>query len=86
MVCGQLYITSCRMAFVNDNYSKSQFVSFDMPIANLFQESFEQPVFGSNYLKGKAFISAAFPPSAHQCHLKTARAHEETNSPANSPA
>lgn len=33
---------------------KNDFKSFDFPLAYIKNESFEQPIFGANYLKGKA--------------------------------
>ena len=41
------------MVFVNSDFLKNNFKSFDMPLLNIMHESFEQPIFGSNYLKGQ---------------------------------
>ncbi|KRX04206.1 hypothetical protein PPERSA_11330 [Pseudocohnilembus persalinus] len=49
---GIMFLTSCRIVFVNDKWQTSEFKAFDIPLANMKKESFEQPVFGSNYLKG----------------------------------
>lgn len=49
---GYMYMTSCRIVFVNKDHQKSAFKAFDIPLSNLRKESFEQPVFGSNYLAG----------------------------------
>jgi hypothetical protein len=40
------------MVYVDNNYQTNSFKSFDIPLAFLYNESFEQPIFGSNYLKG----------------------------------
>ncbi|EAS02026.3 PH-GRAM-WBP2 domain protein, putative (macronuclear) [Tetrahymena thermophila SB210] len=50
---GKLFLTTCRLVFVNEKHKKSDFKSFDIPLFNLFQEKFEQPIFGSNYLQAK---------------------------------
>ncbi|KAM3146737.1 hypothetical protein pb186bvf_001267 [Paramecium bursaria] len=49
---GKIYLTSCRIVFVNDKFQKETFKSFDFPLAYLTNEKFQQPVFGSNYLEG----------------------------------
>ena len=49
----QLYITTARMVFVDKNYRNQAFKSFDLPLLHIFEESFEQPIFGSNYIGGK---------------------------------
>jgi WW domain-binding protein 2 len=40
------------MVFVEKDYLKKEFKSFDIPLALMFGEKFEQPIFGSNYLCG----------------------------------
>ena len=40
------------MVFVNGDFSKNEFKSFDIPLLSLSNEKFEQPIFGSNYLSG----------------------------------
>lgn len=40
------------MIFVNSEFQKSDFKSFDLPIAFIYDEKFNQPIFGSNYLSG----------------------------------
>lgn len=40
------------MVFVDYNFQKKEFKSFDIPLLNIYKESFEQPIFGSNYLQG----------------------------------
>ncbi len=39
------------MVFVCKDYKTSNFKSFDMPLLNIMNEKFEQPIFGSNYLE-----------------------------------
>ncbi len=40
------------MVFVNSDFQKSEFKSFDIPFAYVYDEKFNQPIFGSNYLSG----------------------------------
>ncbi|CAD8213741.1 unnamed protein product [Paramecium octaurelia] len=49
---GKVYITTCRMVFVNDNFQRDSFKSFDIPLAYLSAEKFRQPILGSNFLEG----------------------------------
>ena len=44
------------MVFVNGDFAKSDFKSFDIPLLSLSNEKFEQPIFGSNYLSGNDSI------------------------------
>eukprot|EP00330_Aristerostoma_sp_ATCC50986_P000939 CAMPEP_0114587480 /NCGR_PEP_ID=MMETSP0125-20121206/10432_1 /TAXON_ID=485358 ORGANISM="Aristerostoma sp., Strain ATCC 50986" /NCGR_SAMPLE_ID=MMETSP0125 /ASSEMBLY_ACC=CAM_ASM_000245 /LENGTH=116 /DNA_ID=CAMNT_0001783417 /DNA_START=42 /DNA_END=392 /DNA_ORIENTATION=- len=50
---GTLYVTTARLVFVNKNHAKDSFKSFDMPMLNIYDEKFEQPIFGANYLSIK---------------------------------
>ena len=45
-------MTTARIVFVSDKFEKDIFKSFDIPIAFITGEKFQQPVFGSNYLEG----------------------------------
>jgi hypothetical protein len=45
-------MTTARMVFVNKKHSEEVFKSFDIPFANMFEEKFKQPIFGSNYIEG----------------------------------
>ncbi|CAD8127608.1 unnamed protein product [Paramecium sonneborni] len=49
---GKVYVTTCRIVFVSDKFQKDSFKSFDIPLAYLSAEKFQQPIFGSNYLEG----------------------------------
>ncbi|CAD8192291.1 unnamed protein product [Paramecium pentaurelia] len=49
---GKVYVTTCRMVFVSDKFQRESFKSFDIPLAYLSAEKFQQPIFGSNYLEG----------------------------------
>ncbi|CAD8113032.1 unnamed protein product [Paramecium sonneborni] len=49
---GRVFLTTCRIVFVNQNYQKDSFKSFDIPLAYLSAEKFEQPLFGNNYFEG----------------------------------
>ncbi|CAK69442.1 unnamed protein product (macronuclear) [Paramecium tetraurelia] len=49
---GKVYVTTCRLVFVSDKFQKESFKSFDIPLAYLSAEKFQQPIFGSNYLEG----------------------------------
>lgn len=40
------------MVFVSDKHRRDIFKSFDIPLAYLSAEKFQQPIFGNNYLKG----------------------------------
>jgi hypothetical protein len=48
---GQLFLSTLRMVFVAEGSSGT---SFDMPLATLYSESFNQPIFGANNLTGKS--------------------------------
>jgi hypothetical protein len=50
---GKLYVTTIRMVFVASNPDlNSDFFSFDIPLSNVRDEAFNQPVFGCNNLSG----------------------------------
>lgn len=44
-----MVLTTARLVCVNKDF-KSKFKCFDIPLALIIKESFEQPIFGSNYL------------------------------------
>ncbi len=44
-------MTTCRLVLLNSK-NESSFKSFDIPIALLIKESFQQPFFGANYIDG----------------------------------
>ena len=46
-----MILTSCRVICVNQK--SSAFKAFDLPLSLISNESFEQPIFGANYLAGK---------------------------------
>eukprot|EP00355_Strombidium_rassoulzadegani_P010533 CAMPEP_0168618830 /NCGR_PEP_ID=MMETSP0449_2-20121227/6277_1 /TAXON_ID=1082188 /ORGANISM="Strombidium rassoulzadegani, Strain ras09" /LENGTH=139 /DNA_ID=CAMNT_0008659723 /DNA_START=1 /DNA_END=420 /DNA_ORIENTATION=+ len=51
---GMAYLTTSRIVLVKKDYKDNDpFKAFDIPIAYTFNESFEQPIFGANYIKGK---------------------------------
>lgn len=53
---GNFFLSSKRLVFVASVRSgRADFKSFEIPLATLSQPSFEQPIFGANYLKGNAF-------------------------------
>ena len=45
---GTIYLSTLRMVFVSDRASSS----FDVPLATLYSEKFNQPIFGANNLTG----------------------------------
>lgn len=47
---GIVYLTTARMVFVNAKFQEEKFKAFDIPLAFLYGEKFQQPIFGSNYL------------------------------------
>ena len=49
---GNMILTSNRIILVNKK-SNDTLRAFDLPLALMFHESFEQPIFGANYIKGK---------------------------------
>jgi hypothetical protein len=50
---GYAVLTTNRIVLVKSNVKPSDtFTSFDLPLAFMFSESFEQPIFGANYIKG----------------------------------
>lgn len=44
-------MTTCRLVLLN-NKKDSPFKAFDIPLALLIKESFQQPFFGANYIEG----------------------------------
>lgn len=48
---GSLYISTLRMIFVNEK-AGSENRGFDIPLATLYKESFNQPIFGANNMTG----------------------------------
>mmetsp|Transcript_77846 Transcript_77846/g.176037 ORF Transcript_77846/g.176037 Transcript_77846/m.176037 type:complete len:216 (+) Transcript_77846:51-698(+) len=51
---GCFYLSSKRIVFVATKVSgRSDFKSFEVPLVSLREQSFEQPIFGANYLAGK---------------------------------
>ena len=54
--CSAAFILSLpRLVFVSKNFARNaadQFTSFDMPLAHLSNERFNQPIFGANNLTG----------------------------------
>lgn len=49
-ICFQLFVTTARLVFVNKKTDGS-FKAFDMPMLNIYDETFKQPIFGANYLQ-----------------------------------
>ena len=46
-------MTTARIVLINlKNLAKSDFKAFDIPLALTFNEKFNQPIFGANYLSG----------------------------------
>ena len=51
---GNMVLTSQRLVLLNCRGNpKDDLKAFDIPLALMFNESFEQPIFGANYIKGK---------------------------------
>ena len=46
-----MILTTCRLVCVNKKQD-SLFKAFDLPLAFIYKESFNQPIFGSNYIGG----------------------------------
>lgn len=50
---GTLYLSTLRMVIVCDiSNSRTNFQGFDMPLATLSEEKFNQPIFGANNMTG----------------------------------
>ena len=50
---GFAFLTTHRIVLVKKDYKQADsFKAFDLPLALMFAESFEQPIFGANYIKG----------------------------------
>jgi hypothetical protein len=50
---GSCYLTTNRIILLNKNAKANDTLkSFDLPLCLMFKESFEQPIFGANYIKG----------------------------------
>ncbi|GBG77701.1 hypothetical protein CBR_g24147 [Chara braunii] len=52
---GTIYLSSMRMVFVPTSSSFPTITAFDMPLAYIHDERFNQPIFGCNNLSGKVF-------------------------------
>ena len=48
---GTLYLSTLRMVVVNDK-TGAECTGFDMPLATLYKEAFNQPIFGANNMTG----------------------------------
>ena len=48
---GELHVSTIRMVFIKDSAS-ADFSAFDMPMANISNEKFNQPIFGANNMTG----------------------------------
>ena len=48
---GECVLTTNRIVLINCKGS-GELKAFDLPLALMFGESFEQPIFGANYVKG----------------------------------
>lgn len=58
---GKLYVTTIRMVFVGSNPDvNSDFCSFDIPLSNVRDEKFNQPIFGCNNLSGSCLPLPGF--------------------------
>jgi hypothetical protein len=61
---GNLFMTTARLVFVNKSSGPMQ--SFDVPLALMSGEKFQQPIFGANYLEGKVQpLYGLIPSEAH---------------------
>lgn len=49
---GVLYLTTARLVFVNKK-SNAAMIAFDVPLALMSGEKFQQPIFGANYIEGR---------------------------------
>lgn len=47
---GELHVSTIRMVFINHNGGDMQ--AFDLPMANITDEKFNQPIFGANNISG----------------------------------
>ena len=45
-------MTTCRLVLLNSKNKDSPFKAFDIPLALLIKEKFQQPFFGANYIEG----------------------------------
>lgn len=48
---GIIFLSTARIVFVNEHYTKADFKSFDIPLGNIQGEKFNQPIFGANNLE-----------------------------------
>mmetsp|Transcript_18950 Transcript_18950/g.34298 ORF Transcript_18950/g.34298 Transcript_18950/m.34298 type:complete len:263 (+) Transcript_18950:4284-5072(+) len=61
---GNLFMTTARLVFVNKSSGPMQ--SFDVPLALMSGEKFQQPIFGANYLEGNVSpLYGLIPSDAH---------------------
>ena len=47
---GELHVSTIRMVFIN--HSGGDMQAFDLPMANITNEKFNQPIFGANNISG----------------------------------
>ena len=50
---GKCVLTTHRIILLNHKSKGDDMRAFDLPLALMFNESFEQPIFGANYITGK---------------------------------
>lgn len=61
---GNLFLTTARLVFVNKGSGPMQ--SFDIPLALMSGEKFQQPIFGANYVEGNVQpLYGLIPSDAH---------------------
>mmetsp|Transcript_43391 Transcript_43391/g.99997 ORF Transcript_43391/g.99997 Transcript_43391/m.99997 type:complete len:222 (+) Transcript_43391:62-727(+) len=61
---GQFYFSTDRIVFVaTGKTSRQDFKAFEIPLALLREEKFQQPIFGANYLEGEIVGDAIDEPS-----------------------
>ena len=60
-------LTTHRILLVNRNSGSDAFKVFELPLHLMFSESFEQPIFGANYIKGatKPLTQNSLPADPH---------------------
>ena len=70
---GELHVSTIRMVFVTDG-GGGEMQAFDLPMANITNEKFNQPIFGANNITGTvAAVRARAPFCARLSHEMSLR-------------
>ncbi|CAG9465725.1 unnamed protein product [Pedinophyceae sp. YPF-701] len=52
---GAVFLSDIRLVFIADREDPSGLCAFDLPLAYIHADTFEQPIFGANHIKGRCW-------------------------------